>query len=205
MRKFSESGVFEYNKAKKIAIGLVSIIVVLAIAGFIASYFVVLKNSDSFLISFFRGAVNHITSNISGSTIPGIFYSTLIGGLFFIFLPVELFFANFLRAGHSFVLVVPIFMSGIIISYTLNYYIGLKFSFISKKLISPKKFYKIKGMINRYGGVIVYAFNATPLASQALAAILGVFKYNRTRFYFYVILGQLTKLTVIAMGVNYFL
>ena len=72
------------------------------------------------------------------------------------------------------------------------------------KLISPKKFYKLKGLLNKWGSLAVLLFNATPLPSQHLSVILGVFRYNKTRFYVFVFLGQLIKYLYITAG-YYFL
>ena len=118
-------------------------------------------------------------------------------------LPLEALFITFLIGGQNGLLLILIYVFGFICSYTLNYYIGYKLSEISRKLITPKKFYKIKGIINRYGSGAIFAFNLFPLPSQPLAAILGVFKYNKPRFYTLFILGQVFKYSIITIGYFY--
>jgi membrane protein YqaA with SNARE-associated domain len=202
---FSQARIFPYNHARKVFFGIAWILGIILLAGFVVSYFAIFKDSDFAAIAFFSRVIGHITSNVGSSTTLGIFYSTLIGGLFFIFMPLELLFIKFINTGHSAVLVITVYLAGIAISYTADYFIGLKFSFLAKKLISPRKFYKIKGVINRYGSIAVYLFNAVPLPSQVLSAILGVFKYNKTRFYVFVLLGQVTKLAAITIAIYYIL
>ncbi|MBW2982542.1 VTT domain-containing protein, partial [Candidatus Woesearchaeota archaeon] len=142
--------------------------------------------------------------HIWGSTPLGILYTTLIGGLFFVTIPLELLFIKFLKAGHFFLLVISFYLLGLLVSFTINYYIGLKLSGLSKKIISPKKFYKTKGVLNRYGSWAIFAFNVLPLPAQPLAVILGVFRYNKTRFYALFILGQLIKYTAMSIFIIYF-
>ncbi len=201
---FNENRIFTYNKARKIAFGTSLILGVFLILSFVLVYIFVLRGSQFGFIIFLENIWAGIAGNIAGSTLLGVFYTTLIGGLFFIFMPLEIMFARFLGAGNPFVIVLLLFLLGLVISYTVNYLVGWRLSGISKKLITPRKFYKIKSIINRHGAVAIYAINALPLPSQPLAAILGVFRYNKTRFYVFFLLGQLTKYIVIGFGLYYF-
>jgi len=70
----------------------------------------------------------------------------------------------------------------------------MKISKLSKKLISPKKFYSIKSYLNRYGKLAIFAARALPFfPSQQVTFILGVFRYNRTRLLVLTMLGQMFK------------
>ena len=80
----------------------------------------------------------------------------------------------------------------------------LKLSGISKKLISPKKFYRLKGLTNKYGALTIFFFNALPLPSQLLSVILGVFRYNKTRFYVFFLFGQIVKYAAISVIYYFF-
>jgi membrane protein YqaA with SNARE-associated domain len=133
----------------------------------------------------------------------GAFYTSLFGGLFFVFLPMEAVYIRYLKSGFSPFLIILVYVGGFLFSYTANYYIGLKLNNVSKKIISPKKFYKIKGIINRYGAWAIFGFNVLPLPSQPLSTILGVFRYNKKRFYLFFLLGQLIKYTAITVAYIY--
>ena len=202
-RVFSETRMFNYHRRMKIASGLLWIFGIAVFVSVVASYAIVLRNSDSAGVAMVGAAARHIMANIVDSTLLGVFYTALIGGLFFVFTPLEVFYAKFLGSGHSMLLIFAVYMLGITISYSIDYFLGLKLSRFAKKLISPRKFYSIKGKINKYGSAAVFMFNALPLPSQILTAILGVFKYNKTRFYVFFFLGQIVKLAVITAGVYY--
>ena len=202
---FSENRIFGYNKAKKVTFGMTVIIAALIIAGFIISYILVLSKLNIAFFVHFSKITSHITSNMFGSTYLGMFYSTLVGGLFFIFMPLEILFLNSLRAGNPFFSIMVLYVLGILISYTINYFIGAKLSNFARKIISPKQFYSIKGKINRYGAWAIFMFNVLPLPSQPLAAILGVFRYNLTRFYVFFLAGQIVKCITITVGFYYIL
>ena len=113
----------------------------------------------------------------------------------------EAVFLTFLKAGYSPFILVGIYVFGMIIAYTINYYLGMRLATITQKTITPQKFYKIKGIINKYGVLAIFLFNVLPLPSQPLSAILGVFKYNKAKFYTFFILGQITKYTIIVIAV----
>ena len=61
---------------------------------------------------------------------------------------------------NSPILVIILTLTGFFIAYNVNYYIGQKFSKIAKKIITPKKFYKTKGILNKWGKWAIFGFNA---------------------------------------------
>ena len=201
---FSDTRMFSYNWKKKIAFGIAVIFGALVIASFILSYFLVLNKIDSRAVQIFQSVTGHVMSHISSSTTLGIIYISLIGGLFFIFMPMEVFIARFITAGNPFIVVLVLYLGGVFVSYSIDYFIGLKLSRLSKKLISPRKFYSIKGKLNRYGSWAIFVFNVLPLPSQILSAILGVFRYNKTKFYVFFMSGQLVKCIAIWAGIYIF-
>jgi len=200
---FRENKIFSYDRLNKIAFGIFVIFLAALLVLFGVSYFF-LRNSDIFIFKYLNIIISHITLQISGSSILGIFYTTLIGGIFFISVPLEVLFVKFIKAGHPLLIVLIPYFIGLIISFTVNYYIGFKLSGLSKKLVSPKKFYKLKGVLNKYGPWAILFFNATPLPAQLLTVILGVFRYNKTRFYVLFLIGQFVKYMAISVFYYFF-
>lgn len=200
---FRKDRIFRYNRLNKIGFSLSLVVFLAAIIVLIITYFF-LRDSNIQLFITLNNIINHFSSQIGGATPLGIFYTTLFGGLFFISIPLEVLFIRFLNSGNSIIILFLFYFLGLIISFTANYYLGYKLSSLSKRLISPKKFYKTKGILNRYGAWAIFAFNATPLPSQLLSVILGVFRYNKTRFYVFFLAGQLVKYTAIALFILLF-
>ena len=165
---------------------------------FIFWYIFSLKNSNNFIVVFLNSIISNVYNNINLGNLIGVFYSSLIGGLFFIIIPTEAVFVSFLVKKNNPFIIIPLYIFGFVISYSINYVIGKKIANISKKIITPKKFYKIKTQLNKYGGLLIFLFNLLPFPSQALSTILGVFKYNKMRFYFFFILGQIIKYSIIS-------
>ena len=201
--KFSKNGMFTYNYYKKIVFVIVLACVIFLCIAFGLYYFFYLKNADNFLVRTINLLVLHVTSNMGETTLLGSFYASLFGGLFFIPIPIELAYIAFLRAGHSVIVLTLVYMLGIFLSYEINYQIGFRLSGISKKIIGAKSFYKTKLSFNKYGPFGIFLFNVTPLPSQALCTVLGVFNYNKKKFWFYTMLGEVIKFIVIAIGYFY--
>lgn len=202
-RIFESNQIFSYNLARKRLYLFITAIIILALLSIIVLYFSVLRNSDFIIIKFLKIGVNHILAQIKTATLLGAFYTSLLGGLFFVIIPMEGAFYLLLKGGYSPIILTGLYVLGLIIAYTANYYIGMNISGLAKKIITPKKFYKIKGIINKYGTLAIFFFNVLPLPSQPLSAILGVFKYNKTRFYVFTILGQVIKYSAISIGYFY--
>jgi len=201
--RFNEKGMFTYNKYKKLgtAIAIYTLIVIGVL--FSAYYFFFLKTSDILFVRILNSIFGHVSSNIKSFTLLGGFYSTLFGGLFFIPVPIEAIYVGFLKAGQNVFFITLMFLTGLVIAYWVNYHIGFWLSGMSKKLIGVKTFYKTKIVFNKYGPFGIFVFNALPLPSQPLCAILGVFNYNRKKFWFYTMLGQVMKYLAMIMGYFY--
>jgi len=168
-------------------------------------YFIFLNSNifDFFLVNWINAIVNNVSLNISNTTLIGSLYSSIVGGIFVAPIPLELIFIKFLKSQNPLILVLVFYILGLIISYSINYFIGARLTNLSKKIISVKKFYKTKGFINRYGAWAIFIFNVLPLPSQILSVVLGVFNYNKAKFYVFFISGQIIKYAAITIGYFY--
>lgn len=201
---FKNNKIFAYHENKKSKFIIYSILIAIITILFITFYFTKLRHSNFFLIRIINVLIKHVSLNIFNLTPLGAFYTTTFGGLFFVPIPIELTFLAFLASGeiNPFV-VIALFLVGMVISFTIDYWVGERLSELSKKLIGYKKFYNMKVKLNEYGSFAVFAFNALPLPAQPFVALLGVFKYNKIKFYSMSILGQGIKLTLVTLGYLY--
>jgi membrane protein YqaA with SNARE-associated domain len=200
--EFTRTNVFSYNKSKK-KIFICSVVLVLAILiGLLVYYFTALKDSDLLFIQKLSAFFSYLFLHMKSGSLLGAFYTTLIGGLFFIPIPMDIFFINFISNNSAFI-AIPIFLSGLCVSFGINYWLGSKLTYLSKRIIGIKKFYKVKTQVNHYGSWGIFLFNVLPLPAQILSVIAGVFNYNKTKFYVFFVLGQAIKFSVIAIGYFY--
>ncbi|MBR9703582.1 VTT domain-containing protein [Candidatus Woesearchaeota archaeon] len=193
---FSKGELFTYNLRHKHVllawlIGIVSFIVIL---GGVVWYTVRFGSGPVSVVV--TSVVNHLVTEISVVSVLGVLYTALIGGLFFISLPMEALYASFLRTDISWLVLLGVYLFGLTISFSINYFLGLKVGSVAKRLITPQKFYKIQGLMNRYGVWALFGFNVLPLPSQALGVILGMLRYSKKRFYTFFLLGQCVKLLI---------
>lgn len=202
-KTFTKVSIFSYNEfKKKFFIFSVVAFITLFIAT-IVLYFTSLRNSNFFIIEQLNAFFVYIAGHVKSGSLLGAFYTTLFGGLFFIPIPMDVLFINFLGSGNALAFVVLTYIAGLIISFSINYWVGSKLTYLSKRLIGIKKFYKVKSHVNKYGSWGIFIFNLLPLPGQILAVIAGVFKYNKLKFYMFFILGQLIKFSIIAIGYFY--
>lgn len=201
--KFNENAMFTYNYYKKLGFAILLGVLIFLLVGFVLFYFFGLRNSDNIFVNAINSFISHITSNIAQASLLGAFYASFFGGLFFVPIPMEVLYVAFLRVGHNVFGLTFIYMIGIIASYGVNYIIGYRLRGISKKLVGAKSFYKTKVALNKYGPLGIFIFNATPLPSQPLCVVLGVFNYNRKKFWVYTLAGELVKFITTAIGYFY--
>nr|WP_232380784.1 VTT domain-containing protein [Leptospira ainlahdjerensis] len=123
--------------------------------------------------------------------------------MFFFYLPIEFL---FIRATYSKLEgsdLIALHILGLLISFSINYFLGRIAARACIKLISPKKFYRMKGFLNRYGVLAIFAFNALPLPAPILSAILGVIRYKKKIFFPVFVAGQLSQSVVILFFVRF--
>lgn len=196
--KIQNNEINEINARKKKIDGILSITAVFFVLLILILYILYFRRLEIFQDSFLTLIVSHIKNKIAAFNLLGSFYVSLFGGLFFIFVPMEAYFINALRYNPALIITL-VFICGIIISYTADYLIGMKMSRLSRKLISPKKFYKIKSFLNRFGKPAIFAVHAIPfLPSQQVTFVLGVFRYNPARLFILGFLGQALKYAALA-------
>ena len=141
---YTKDNIETYNKAGKRVFAFTVILIFAIIIGLVLIYLFLLKDSNFFLIKILNSFFQNVSSNIRDGTILGALYASLFGGLFFVLLPMEAVFINFLKSGNTPLLLIAIFNVGFMISFTANYYIGMNLADTTKKVITAKKFYKIK-------------------------------------------------------------
>ena len=204
MPEFSKQGVFEYRRTAKLRFAIITVAIAAFIVFLVVAYFLFLQDQELLVVDFLVGLISHIKGEISAASFLGVLYTSVLGGLFFVTLPMEAIYIRFLGQEFHMFPLAALYIGGFAISFTLNYIIGLKLNNFSKRVVGPKKFYKLKGIINRRGDLAVIVINLIPFfPAQPLSAILGVFRYNRAKFYVYCLGGQFVKYLVMGMAYLY--
>jgi len=194
-----KDSIIEYNYKTKRFEGIIKIAVIVGILILITSY--MLKVFEGTILDII---ISFVVKQFGSQTILGTFLIGAIGGLFFLSVPIEILYINAIRGTESISLITGhalALMCGLAIAYSIDYLFGLYLSGFSKKLISAKQFYNIKAKLNRYGLWLILVFNITPLPSQALTFICGVFRYNKTRYATIWAIGWIVKITIISIGI----
>ncbi|OVE74637.1 hypothetical protein BVX95_01535 [archaeon D22] len=194
----NKNEIFEYNKKRKVINGLLLILAgILSIAVIFGLYLLFNRVPilDNTIIS---ETISYINTQIGQKTLPGVFLLAGVGGLFFVPLPMEALYSQYVLKNDSTGTLLFLYMLGLFLSYSINLFVGYRFSGFARKVISTKNFYAIKSKLNKYGKLGIFLVNAIPfLPSQQVSLILGVFKYNRTKFFVYFLLGQGVKMVTI--------
>ena len=200
-QEFTKDTMFAYGLRRKVSNAAILVGVLIIAISLLVTYALVLRGLDVFPFTAIDAITNHMFTTIAQGTLLGAFYTTFVGGLFFVVVPMELLFTRLIVKGNPWALVLLLYLLGMTLSYTLNYIIGQNLAGIAKSIISVKKFYSIKATLNKHGSWGIFFINALPLPSQPLSVILGVFRYNKAKFYTYFLLGQTAKYLVLVIAV----
>lgn len=127
---------------------------------------------------------------------------SMIGSLIFFTLPVELAFLFSIIQGNSILLCIAVTLLGFALASFINYETGHKLSKYILYVLSAKKFYQMRRLMNRWGVYTIVLMTLLPTASDLLTFGLGTIKYNIKRLFALIIVGALVKFTIIALAAN---
>jgi membrane protein YqaA with SNARE-associated domain len=194
--------IIEINARKKLFEGVLTIISIAFVATAILGYIIFMRGilQDTWLAML----IAHIKDKVAGMTLLGGFYTSFLGGLFFIFGPLEAYYIGMLHKGNILALY-SVFMLGTVLSFYVNYLLGLKLSGLTRRLISVKSFYQLKCWINRYGKGAVFTSNLVPLMPcQQVTFLLGIFRYNHLKLMLLSIPAQMLKYSLLLIIIRFF-
>lgn len=196
--KFETEKSFEFNKLKNKLTGILLIVVLAIFIGVIIFTIAKFWGTNVIEGTVIEIVYNYLKSQIYSYSPLGVFYANTIGGLFFVPLPIEAIFVAAIATNKNLILILLVTLAGLAISFSINYFLGRRFSKIFKKMIPIKKFYKFKALINKYGVWAIFLLNLTALGQQYVPFVCGVFKYNKMRFAVFAGAGQLLKFLILA-------
>lgn len=182
----------ETSNKQRLVVFFVSLFVVLLLLGSIITLYVIFRESinQSPSLHTFK---TFVSNEVKSASPLGMFYVAFTGAFFFMFTPVEFFFALSLRNGNSPLLVLFFTLAGIIPAYLINYFIGAKAGGFILNFISKKRVYAARRKVNKYGVYAILLFSILPLPADLLTLGLGMTKYNILRLFSFILLGSLIK------------
>jgi membrane protein DedA with SNARE-associated domain len=140
----------------------------------------------------------------NGFTGPGIWSFSIVslaGYIFFLFfVPVEIAFIVYLKAGENFILLFVAVMVTALISQSINYLVGYSVSTkIIDQLIGRRRYIKAEEEIRRYGNIAIFLFNFLPLPSPVISLAAGMLKHRIKDAFLYTLLGLALKYAILTL------
>ena len=136
----------------------------------------------------------YLTYNLANTTPIGLFYGHFIGGIFFVPSADELIFYYSLLNGNSIFFSFFASLMGYMLAQILNYFMGAKMSSFILHIVSKKKVYKTKRLVNKYGVYGIFAFTFLPiLPAPLLVFALGVTKYSFNRIFIITLIAKILE------------
>ena len=138
----------------------------------------------AFLIGILAGI--YLLSSTLGKAIYGgaqpTFFSFIFthfaGYLFFILSPVELLFLYFVRLNYNvFLLIFAAIVTAVLaqlIDYTIGYFVSNR---VILAIVGQRRYEKLRGKIDKYGGMAIFIFNLFPLSSPVIVLVAGMVQY----------------------------
>ncbi len=148
----------------------------------------------------------YFSTQIQNSTLPGLFYISILGALFFLAIPMEAVFIYYMTSTfHEPILIVGIIVIGGVIGLTINYLIGwILGKNILKRFFDKKKYDNYNEYIKKYGGVVLVIGNILPSPIEPLTLLYGSFNYSYKKIFILSLIGRLIKYIIFFILFYYF-
>jgi membrane protein YqaA with SNARE-associated domain len=139
------------------------------------------------------GTFTHFVEHIKSKTDLGIFYVFAISSLFFLPIPLEALYFNFLRDGFAFEHLFYLAVGGILCGQFINYMSGRFFKFIFAQFIKRKTRKKIRRKLVKYGAFAVTSVHIIPFPFQIFNFVSGLLKYRFFKWLIFMTIGLCIK------------
>lgn len=189
--------IVEYNYFRDRNLYRIAVLTSLVVSAIIFFLILTPYGTSLYESSGLSGLVSYFLYHIENQTMYAAFYTGLIGGLFFLTVPLEAIFLGLV--GESVIGSILGIILGITLSYIVNYSVGFSLSGVTRRLVGPQKFFSLKAALNKYGAILILLFNLIPMVGQSFTALLGVIKYNKTRLALYTLTAQFIKYPLLAL------
>ena len=146
----------------------------------------------------------HITHQISEKTYLGLFYAATFGALFFITIPFEVLIIYYISLGYNIYLISIVALIGATLGLLANYGFGMMLGKHTLKHIFKDNYDKLKGWVDKYGGVFLFLGNLIPSPIEPATVIYGAARYPIRQFIVYSLLGRMIKIILLYFIVQYF-
>ncbi len=194
------SRVFAFETREHLRFRIIALAIIIAISLFGGFLAVTSLFSEGTSLSEVFSSIRPDLSLLTPSTL---FYSGAISGLFFFPVPLEATFYLGVTNGSPVIASILAVIGGFILGNIVSYLIGWKLSRAVSHLVSAKKMYALRRKVNTYGSWAVLVVNMIPAPSPLLTFSLGIAKYNIARLFFFLILGNIIKFSVLGLIVTF--
>jgi len=122
------------------------------------------------------------------------------GYLFFLFMPVEIAFIYYLTGDINVWALNAVAIGTALISQTIDYMIGFSLSTrIIDNLIGRRRYEKAEDKIRKYGNIVIFFFNVTPLSSPVITLAAGMLKHRVKDAAIFTFAGLLLKYIILTL------
>jgi len=122
------------------------------------------------------------------------------GYLFFLFMPVEIAFIYYLKGDINLWLLNAVALATAIASQIIDYLIGYSLSSkIIDRLIGRRRYEKAEDKIRKYGNIIIFLFNVTPLSSPVISLAAGMLKHRKKDALIFSLSGLIVKYLLLTL------
>jgi len=122
------------------------------------------------------------------------------GYLFFLFMPVEIAFAYYVSGDINIWALNAVAVGTAIVSESIDYMIGLWFSRdVITRLIGTRRYLKAESGIMKYGNIVIFIFNITPLSSPVISLAAGMIRHRMKDALIFTLSGLIMKYFILTL------
>lgn len=147
---------------------------------------------------------SHLNHQIENKTYLGLIYGGILAGIFFLMIPIELFFFLYINLDKNPFLVTVVtifsFMVGLFISYFMGYVLGKAIL----NVILTDKYDRFSDIIEKYGALFLFVAILFFLPVPLIVFVMGAMHYSSRKLYYILFFGLAIKFSLLYFGMLFF-
>ncbi|MCH8520191.1 MAG: VTT domain-containing protein [Nanoarchaeota archaeon] len=130
-------------------------------------------------------------------SLKGLFLMGFFGSLFFISLPTELVFVQYLDTSNHIIIIILVIVLANVLAMILNYILGFILGRTLLRLWLRDRFDSYQDTISYWGGIILLIGNILPSPIELVALVYGASKFPLTKYIYLVAIGRTIRYIIL--------
>lgn len=131
-------------------------------------------------------------------SLKGLFVMSTLGTLFFVSIPSELIFIQYLSTHISLIIIILVSVVATTLAMIFNYGFGYVFGQYLMQMLLKQRYDKYQDLIQNYASIVIVIGNIIPCPIELISVVFGASKYSFEKYIYLTLISRIMKYLLMA-------